>query len=269
MQKFREKVVLLTDGLNKIDGFNTLDPTATFYVFPNVAPVCNELGITSHGLALYLLEGADDKFGVACLGGECFGEAGAGFLRFSLRRTERAIAAGARLHPEGDCAQGSSRGLARAEPAPPAREALRRRVTARDSTRFTHCYVKPVTAFTGRSAVADGYCRQVSEILAPDGFPLNSPGLAPGFFLPARDGGHSRNARSNFLWRPWMADMPQTQERFAAARPPTARLPGALSHAASPARTRARARARRRRGRGGRRSADRRAGLPARTRTAR
>jgi len=32
---------------------------------------------------MYLLEGADDKFGVACLGGECFGEAGAGFLRFS------------------------------------------------------------------------------------------------------------------------------------------------------------------------------------------
>jgi aspartate aminotransferase len=83
MQKFREKVELLTAGLNRIDGFHTLDPTATFYVFPNVAPVCNRLGITSHGLALYLLEGADDRFGVACLGGECFGEAGRGFLRFS------------------------------------------------------------------------------------------------------------------------------------------------------------------------------------------
>ena len=34
-------------------------------------------------MALYLLQGADDKFGIACLGGECFGEAGAGFLRFS------------------------------------------------------------------------------------------------------------------------------------------------------------------------------------------
>jgi len=83
MAKFREKVVLLTNGLNKIEGFKTLDPTATFYVFPNVAPICNKLGIKSHGLALYLLEGADDNFGVACLGGECFGEAGAGFLRFS------------------------------------------------------------------------------------------------------------------------------------------------------------------------------------------
>jgi aspartate aminotransferase len=83
MLKFREKVVLLTSGLNRIEGFRTLDPTATFYVFPNVAPVCNRLGVTSHGLALYMLQGADDKFGIACLGGECFGQAGAGFLRFS------------------------------------------------------------------------------------------------------------------------------------------------------------------------------------------
>ena len=40
-----------------------------FIVFPDVRAVCNRLGITSHGLALYLLEAADDHFGVACLGG--------------------------------------------------------------------------------------------------------------------------------------------------------------------------------------------------------
>jgi aspartate aminotransferase len=83
MLKFREKVVLLTEGLNRIEGFRALDPTATFYVFPNVAGVCNRLGVTSHGLALFMLQGADDRFGIACLGGECFGQAGAGFLRFS------------------------------------------------------------------------------------------------------------------------------------------------------------------------------------------
>lgn len=83
MQKFRDKVELLTNGLNGIEGFHAIDTTATFYVFPNVATVCNRLRITSHGLALYLLEGADDTFGIACLGGECFGSAGAGFLRFS------------------------------------------------------------------------------------------------------------------------------------------------------------------------------------------
>lgn len=95
MGLFQEKVRMLAAGLNAIPGVKTLEPTATFYVFPNVAPICNKLGITSHGLALYLLEGADDQFGVACLGGECFGEAGAGFLRFSCAepndRIERAV----------------------------------------------------------------------------------------------------------------------------------------------------------------------------------
>ena len=40
---------------------------------------------------LYLLEGADDEFGVACLGGECFGEAGRGFLRFSCAEPDERI----------------------------------------------------------------------------------------------------------------------------------------------------------------------------------
>jgi aspartate aminotransferase len=83
MRLFREKVEILVAGLNQIDGIRCLDPGGTFYVFPSVAAICNRLGITSHGLAMYLLEGADDRLGVACLGGECFGEAGHGFLRFS------------------------------------------------------------------------------------------------------------------------------------------------------------------------------------------
>ncbi len=83
MRQFRRKVEILVQGLNRIPGVHCLDPGGTFYVFPRVAEVCNRLGITSHGLALYLLEAADERLGVACLGGECFGEAGAGFLRFS------------------------------------------------------------------------------------------------------------------------------------------------------------------------------------------
>lgn len=83
MSKFHAKVELLTKGLNQIDGMHVLDPAGTFYVFPNVGEVCNRTGLTSHGLALYLLQGADDEFGIACLGGECFGTAGGGFLRFS------------------------------------------------------------------------------------------------------------------------------------------------------------------------------------------
>lgn len=100
MERFREKVTLLANGLNTIDGFHTLDPTATFYVFPNVAPVCNRLGITSHGLALYLLEAADDNFGVACLGGECFGDAGHGFLRFSCAEPNDRLEQAVKFIPE-------------------------------------------------------------------------------------------------------------------------------------------------------------------------
>ena len=83
MQRFRRKVELLVEGLRGVDGVKVLMPAGTFYAFPDVSAVCRRLGITSHGLAMYLLEGADDRFGVACLGGECFGPAGQGFLRLS------------------------------------------------------------------------------------------------------------------------------------------------------------------------------------------
>jgi aspartate aminotransferase len=117
MRQFREKVELLAGGLNQLEEVKCLQPAGAFYVFPNVKAVCNRLGITSHGLAMYLLEGADDHLGVACLGGECFGQAGAGFLRFScaepnerlqqaleffsqaITRSDR-VAAYAKLHPD-------------------------------------------------------------------------------------------------------------------------------------------------------------------------
>ena len=83
MQRFKKKVELLVSELKKLDGVTVIMPAGTFYVFPSVQPICKKLGITSHGLAMFLLEAADDKKGVACLGGECFGPAGQGFLRFS------------------------------------------------------------------------------------------------------------------------------------------------------------------------------------------
>jgi aspartate aminotransferase len=92
MQEFQKKVELLVAGLNKIDGVSCLMPGGTFYVFPSVAKVCNRLGISSQGLALFLLEGADDRRGVACLGGEAFGDAGKGFLRLSCAQPDERIA---------------------------------------------------------------------------------------------------------------------------------------------------------------------------------
>jgi aspartate aminotransferase len=88
MQDFHRKVQLLVAGLNTVTGITCLMPGGTFYVFPSVAAICNRHGITSHGLAMYLLEGADDTLGVACLGGECFGAAGAGFLRLSCAQPD-------------------------------------------------------------------------------------------------------------------------------------------------------------------------------------
>ena len=93
MQEFRVKVELLVKGLNRIDGISCLLPGGTFYVFPSVGSICNRLEITSHGFAMYLLEGADDRRGVACLGGECFGAAGAGFLRLSCAQPDDRLTA--------------------------------------------------------------------------------------------------------------------------------------------------------------------------------
>jgi aspartate aminotransferase len=95
MRLFRGKVELLVAGLRKLEGVRVLMPPGTFYVFPDVSAHCQRLGIRSHGLAMFLLEAADDRLGVACLGGECFGAAGEGFLRFSCAepddRLRRAI----------------------------------------------------------------------------------------------------------------------------------------------------------------------------------
>jgi aspartate aminotransferase len=96
MGRFRQKVELLAAALGKVEGVRVRLPAGTFYVFPDVSALCGRLRITSHGLAMFLLEAADDRRGVACLGGECFGPAGQGFLRFSCAepddRLEQAVA---------------------------------------------------------------------------------------------------------------------------------------------------------------------------------
>jgi aspartate aminotransferase len=96
MARFRQKVELLAAALGRVEGVRVRLPAGTFYVFPDVSALCGRLRITSHGLAMFLLEAADDRRGVACLGGECFGPAGQGFLRFSCAepddRLEQAVA---------------------------------------------------------------------------------------------------------------------------------------------------------------------------------
>ena len=91
MRKFHAKVKLLVDELRQVPDVTVLMPKGTFYVFPKVEPICKRLGLTSHGLAMYLLEAADEKKGVACLGGECFGAAGQGFIRFSCAEPDERL----------------------------------------------------------------------------------------------------------------------------------------------------------------------------------
>ncbi len=91
MARFQKKVELLVGDLRQVEGVTVLMPAGTFYAFPNVSAICRRLGITSHGLAMYLLEAADDYLGVACLGGECFGPAGAGFIRFSCAEPDERL----------------------------------------------------------------------------------------------------------------------------------------------------------------------------------
>jgi aspartate aminotransferase len=91
MERFRRKVERLATGLGRIEGVSINPPVGTFYVFADMRRVCDRLGLTSHGLALYLLEGADDQFGVACLGGECFGPSGNGLIRFSCAESDERI----------------------------------------------------------------------------------------------------------------------------------------------------------------------------------
>ena len=91
MALFQKKVELLVAELRKVDGVTVLMPAGTFYVFPDVSAICRRLGFRSHGLAMYLLEGADEKKGVGCLGGECFGDAGQGFLRFSCAEPDERL----------------------------------------------------------------------------------------------------------------------------------------------------------------------------------
>jgi aspartate aminotransferase len=100
MQRFRRKVELLVRELQKLDGVRVFMPSGTFYVFPDVAAICHRLGIRSHGLAMYLLEAADDRLGVACLGGECFGAAGQGFLRFSCAEPDDRLVQAVRFFAE-------------------------------------------------------------------------------------------------------------------------------------------------------------------------
>ncbi len=75
VKEFHRRRDAICKGLNEIPGFRCAIPGGAFYAFANV----KDTGMDSAELAnLLLYEG-----GVSCLDGKCFGEYGAGYIRFS------------------------------------------------------------------------------------------------------------------------------------------------------------------------------------------
>ena len=72
---FRTRRDAVIAGLNAIPNVSAKMPDGAFYAFPNITKITRD----DKRLAKYLLE----EGGVALLGGSCFGDAGAGYLRIS------------------------------------------------------------------------------------------------------------------------------------------------------------------------------------------
>jgi len=82
-ETFRTRRDAIVAGLNEIPNVSCTLPEGAFYAFPNISKITHD----DKKLASFLLEEA----GVACLGGSCFGAAGAGYLRFSYAASLEAI----------------------------------------------------------------------------------------------------------------------------------------------------------------------------------
>ena len=88
--EFRRRRDAFCAALNRIPGFRCALPGGAFYAFANVTGT----GIPSKELADLLLQEA----GVACLDGDCFGQYGQGYIRFSYANSlENLMEAAARI----------------------------------------------------------------------------------------------------------------------------------------------------------------------------
>jgi aspartate aminotransferase len=74
-EMFRTRRDAVIAGLNDIPNVSARMPDGAFYAFPNISKITTD----DKRLATFLLE----EGGVALLGGSCFGDAGAGYLRIS------------------------------------------------------------------------------------------------------------------------------------------------------------------------------------------
>ena len=86
--EYKERMKLLVDGLNAIEGISCLAPGGAIYVFPNITGT----GMTSAEFADFALE----KAGIAVLPGTNFGEYGEGYIRMCVVSSRDHILEGVR-----------------------------------------------------------------------------------------------------------------------------------------------------------------------------
>jgi aspartate/methionine/tyrosine aminotransferase len=82
-RKYKQRRDLVCRALDEIEGVSYVKPEATFYVFPNVASICND----SWRLSKYLI--AEQNLGT--IPGRVFGAAGEGHLRLSFAASEATL----------------------------------------------------------------------------------------------------------------------------------------------------------------------------------
>ena len=92
MKEFQKKVELLVAGMSRIDGVSCAMPAGTFYVFPSVAAICNRSASRHTAWRCICSKALMTCEEWRVLGGECFGDAGRGFLRLSCAQPDERIA---------------------------------------------------------------------------------------------------------------------------------------------------------------------------------
>ena len=92
MERFRRKVERLCDGLERDRRASACSgPPARSTSSRTSAPSATGWGSPRTAWRCTCSKGPTTRFGVACLGGECFGDAGRGFLRFSCAEPDERI----------------------------------------------------------------------------------------------------------------------------------------------------------------------------------
>ena len=88
--EYQKRRDLLVSLVNDVPGMSAHSPKGAFYLFVNVKPICEKLGVNCEKLADMIMRNAH----VLILGGTAFGKHGEGYIRFSYVSSEENIRGG-------------------------------------------------------------------------------------------------------------------------------------------------------------------------------